>query len=154
MKIKLLFLTLILSLSSGHLLAQDQMFRKLSEDKNISTIIISKTLLSMASNVDMGGIDSNKLFEKLDNIEIYSSENKKSFKKIKKEADKIKKDRAYEILVKAQKKGKDFSVFGKKGSGDIFSDIIIPLEEGSKYTIVRMLGSFTMEDIQNATDNI
>lgn len=155
MKIKLLFLALVLALGSmNYVQAQDQRFRDLSNDKNVSTIIISKTLLSMAKNIDMGSFDSNKLLEKIDSFEIYSNENKKAFKKIKKEVGKINKDKSYEILMKTQKNGEDFSVFAKRGFGDTFNDIIIPMEEGEKYTIIRMLGSFTMEDILDATQNM
>ncbi len=51
--------------------AQTNMFDRLSNKKEISTVYISKSLLGMMPNMDMGGADIKGLANKLEQLEIY-----------------------------------------------------------------------------------
>lgn len=149
MKFKLFFFVLILSILPTYLLAQDNYFSKLHNDKNISTIIISKTLLSLSGNVDVGGVNVKNISDKIDRVELFNSDNKKAIKQMKKELSNVTKDNTYEIIMKIKDNNNDISIIGKKDTEGIFRDVVFPVEAGSKYSIVRMLGAFTTEDIQS-----
>lgn len=128
--------------------AQDQMFDKFSKNNDISTVSISKALLSMAGNMDMGGANIKSLSNKLERMEIYSSENKNAAALMKAEAGKIATDKSFEVLMTVKDKGDQTTFYAKRNKGDNFKDLIMVVNDPDECTIIRIVGTFTMEDIQ------
>ncbi len=97
MKIKGLLIAVVFMLSAVAVQAQDKMFEKFSDNKDITTVYISKALLSMVPNMDAGGVNVKGLANKLEKLEIYTSENKGAMKTMASEAQVMKKNKAYEF---------------------------------------------------------
>jgi hypothetical protein len=99
MKAKKLFVLIIAMMLPVLSFAQSRLMSDLSDDKNIKTTYISKTMLKLASgvlgnSVDLAvgsGIDLNKVLDSVNTIEIVSTEKKGKVKKIQKAVDKLKK---------------------------------------------------------------
>ncbi len=94
MKLKGLLTAFVFMLSLIAVQAQDKMFERFSNNKDITTVYISKALLSMVPNMDTGGMNVKGLTNKLEQLEIYTSENKNSIKQMMLEAKSKKKNKA------------------------------------------------------------
>ncbi len=148
MKLKALLIAIAVVVGSVAVQAQEQMFEKFSKNNDISTVFISKALLSMAGNMDMGGANIKSLSNKLERMEIYSSENKTATALMKVEAGKIASDKAFEVLMTVKDKGDHITFYAKRNKGDSFKDLIMVINDTDECTIIRIVGTFTMEDIQ------
>ncbi|MBK5721720.1 DUF4252 domain-containing protein [Dysgonomonas sp. Marseille-P4677] len=148
MKIKVLFTSVMLILSSM-MIAQNNMFDRLSNNKDISTVYISKSLLGMMPKMDMGGADIKGLASKLEQLEIYSSENSKEASKLMRtEIEAMVKAKTYETLMSIKDKGDNITFYAHKEK-ERFKDLIMFINAPDECTIIRIVGNFTAEDIQS-----
>ena len=132
--------------------AQD-LFEKLGNHDHITTVYISKALLNMfpamADKVDVNGVDVKNIVAKLEQIDIYTSENKEASQLIRTEANKLQsQSRTYEVLMRI-KDGSDNIVFYAEKVKDRFKSLVMFVDSGEECTLIRLLGSFTAEDVQN-----
>ena len=130
--------------------ANAQIFDGFSKNKNISSVYVSKTLLKLAGgmDMDMGGIEVKSLINKLDGVEIYTSENASGIKELNAAKDKISSIKDYELLMKVNEDGDDVTFFVKQ-TNDVITDFVMFALEPNESTVIRIVGAFTMEDIQN-----
>jgi len=134
--------------------AQD-LFSKLGDNEHITSVYISKALLkmfpAMAEKVDVDGVDVKEIVAKLEQIDIYTSDNKEASQLIRTEAQKLQSQRKnYEVLMKI-KDGNDKVTFYAEKEKDRFKSLIMFVDGGDECTLIRLLGSFTSEDIQKVT---
>jgi len=153
MKMRLFFTTVIFLFSLVVVQAQNnEMFERLSNHKDITTVYISKSLLSMMPNMVEGGPDIKALAGKLEQLEIYNSNgNKEANKMIRKEMDDLVKTKTYETLMMV-KDGTDnvtFYAYQEKGR---FKDLVMFVNDPEECTIIRIMGNFTAEDIQKVVE--
>jgi len=150
MKAKNLIIAIILLFCFSSVNAQTKNpFEKLSNDKKITTVFISKGLLSLAPNMDINanGIDIKELVNKLEQLEIYTSEEKGGVQLMKTVINSFKENKTYEVLMKI-KDGNENVTFYVQKDKDIFKELVMSVEDEGESTIIRMKGSFTAEDIQ------
>ena len=137
--------------------AQD-LFEKLGDNENITSVYISKALLKMVpgmvtEQVNVEGVDIGNIINKLEQIDIYTSDNKEGSQLIRAEAKKLQsQNKSYEVLMKI-KDGGDNVIFYAEKEKDKFKSLIMFADDGDECTLIRLLGSFTAEDIQNITKN-
>lgn len=162
-----LFITAML-----HAQKSQKFFDKLSKDDNISSVLITKSLLQMGGKSQIGSINTKEIIDKLDRIEVYNLEQKKDSKKdvktgssstvekknivlnIKQELDDLLKDKDYELIMNVIMNVKDgrqdvrFIMRKDKVDTQVINELIMFVEQASgDLNIIRMLGAFTMEDI-------
>ncbi|NDV93728.1 DUF4252 domain-containing protein [Dysgonomonas sp. 521] len=156
MKLKGLLLMLVFMFSFIAVQAQDKMFERFSNNKDITTVYISKALLSMVPNMagaDMGGVNVKSLANKLEQLEIYTSDSKKAFKEMLSEADAMKKNKAYETLMSVKDKDQVVNFYAQRDGNGKFKDLIMFVNEESECTVIRIVGNFTMEDLQKVVNS-
>jgi hypothetical protein len=156
------YLIIVLSLLSVQAgFAQDMLsdlFGKLDGQKSITQVTISKSLLStmmpsMTSSVNMNGIDVKAIISKLDQIDIYTTENAEMKKLMNKEVTAyFKGNKVYEILMKVKDEENNVVFYGKKDN-NYFTSLVMFInnEYENESTLIRLLGSFATQDIQNLT---
>lgn len=154
MKPKALLIAIALILGiSGSIKAQTNMFEKFSNSKNITTVFVSKSLLSMMPNMDMGGVNVKSLSKKLEQLEIYTGESKDAMKLMKAEMNALAKNKSYEVLMTVKDDDEHVIFYAQKDKGDSFKDLIMFVSDSDDCTIIRIVGHFTTEDIQNVIKN-
>lgn len=148
------FLITILALSAVLMAnAQANLFEKLSNNKNVTTVYISKALLSMMpADMDMGGANIKGLASKLEKIEIYTSENKEAIALMKAETEFLKKNKGYEALMTV-KETDNHVMFYAQQDKDKFKDLLMLVDQPNQSVIIRIIGSFTSEDIQSVMNS-
>ena len=154
MKTKIILTSLLLMFGLMAVQAQNSdMFEKLSNHKDVTTVYISKSLLNMMPNLDTGGADIKSLAGKLEQLEIYNTNgNKEANSLIRKEVEALTKSKTYETLMKI-KDGTDNVTFYAHKEKDRFKDLIMFVNEPDDCTIIRIMGNFTAEDIQKVMDS-
>ena len=150
MKLKGLFIALAFILSATAIQAQSSLFNKLGNNKSINSIYISKTMLGMASNMSMGAANIKVIANKLEQLEIYTSETKDAANMMKKEMGALSKNKMYDLLMNMRDGESNTSFYALKVK-DNFKELIMITDESESCVIIRMVGDFTMEDIQKVT---
>jgi hypothetical protein len=151
MKTKSLIIVILLFTAlSGF--SQKNVFEKFADQKEITQVTITKALLkmfpSMTSSVDMNGIDVNKIINKLEQIDIFISENEDAKKMMRKEITAFfKTDKSYEVLMKIKDEKDNIVFYGQKDNGFVKS-LVMFIDDDDECVIIQLLGRFTMHDIQ------
>lgn len=152
MKIKTTILTFCLILFSLLTHAQNKIFDDIEKTKDVQSIHVSKSLLSMISEMDTGNTDIalSHLADKLKQIDVYTSQSADAAKFMKTQANKFANDKSYETFMSVKNQSQSIIFYGKK-EGETFKELIMAIEEQSGYKIMRFIGEFTAKDIQKVT---
>ncbi len=152
MKTKNLFIALMLLIGITAAQAQTSkttMFDKFSNNKDITAVFISKAMLgSMSGDQSVNGIDIEGLKGKLDQIEIYTSEKAEACKSFRSEMEVVKKGKTYEVLMSIKDGDQNINFYAQKDK-EKFSELLMFVDQPDECVIIRILGSFTSDDIQN-----
>lgn len=147
-------IAIILLLVCAAMQAQAQkssLFDNLSNDKDVTTVFVSKALLSMMPRIDNCDADIKSISNKLNQIEIYSTESARAIKIIKTEMLLLCNSKRYERIMQVKDKG-DNVIFLAEHKDNVFKDLIMFVEDGKEYTVIRLIGTFTPDDIQKVTN--
>lgn len=152
MKTRILLITILSVCSILGLKAQENMFDRLSNHKEITTVYISKSLLKLMPNIDAGGADIKGLVGKLEQLEIYNCEkNKDAIKMMRQEIASLVKANKYEVLMKVKEKTNNVTFYAYKEK-DRIKDLIMFVDDTNDCTIIRIQGNFTTDDIQKVVE--
>lgn len=131
---------------------QSSLFDRFSHNKNITTVFITRAMLNMAPNdMGMGNVMIKNLAKKLDQIEIYTSDTKEAASLMKASVSSFSRNKSYELLMSI-KDGDDLTTFYGVKNNDIFKELIMVTSETTDCVIIRMIGTFTIEDIQKVAN--
>ncbi|QIK59392.1 DUF4252 domain-containing protein [Dysgonomonas sp. HDW5A] len=127
----------------------NDIFKQLSNTKGIQVVYISKTMLGMMPNMDMPGVDIGNIAGKLESLEIYSSEETSASRRLIYVSEDLLKGGNYETLMLIKDNDSRTAFYVKKNKSNQGSEMLMITEDGSDATIIRFLGSFTVQDIKN-----
>lgn len=148
MKTKIYLITILLIFSFLTVNAQEDIFEKLSNHEDITTVYISKSLLNLMPDVNTGGANIKGLTGKLEQLEIYNTEGSKDASKLmKQEIAGLVKSKKYEILMKVKEKDNNVTFYVYKEKERI-KDLIMFVDDMDECSIIRVKGDFSAEDVQ------
>ena len=147
---KKIFVLLLFACSLVQLQAQ-ALFDKLSREKDVSTVYVSKALLSMMPKIGSADTDIKSISNKLTQIEIYTTKSGKAIKLIQAEMKSLYNNRHYERIMQVKENGENVIFFAEQ-QGNNFKDLIMFVESSQEYTVIRLMGTFTPDDIQKVTN--
>ena len=155
MKQKFLIIIILISFVSFGLQAQnnDSIFNRLSENKEITKIVVPKNQIEQSESMNIG-LKTKDLSKKIDVIEIYASGDKDAIAEMKQEVSKFDNDADYEELMNIKDDGETVTTYAKLVSEGLFKEIILVAGQDSECAIIRMIGAFSLEDVQGVTDSI
>ena len=155
MKTKSLYITLVLLLSVTVAHAQDstsRMFDKFEKNKEVTTVFISKAVLGLipSATASVEGVDIGELKDKLEQLEIYTSKNADACKTFRIEMEAVQKEKNVEMLMSIKDKGDTIKFYARKDGGKI-KELLMFVNEPDECVIIRLLGSFTSDDVKKIT---
>lgn len=157
MKLKYLAIVILFVSSIFSVQAQSSvLFNKLEDNDKVTVIYISKALLNMAgTKIDATKANIGGLMNKLEQLEIYSTEDAQTAKMMNAEASRHIKNNTYESLMKVKDGSEriDFLVTKDNGKKDQIKEFIMFIAGENESTIIRLLGTFTMNDVQKVMDD-
>ncbi|MGI6048543.1 MAG: DUF4252 domain-containing protein [Petrimonas sp.] len=150
-------LSILFLASVSFAFAQKNPFEKFSDMDGVTSVYISKTMLSLIpknSKMDYGGVNVGGFLNKLTSILILTSEDQKIAPQMLSLAnDRIKKGHDYELLMRVKSDNNDNVNFFMKGKPENITELImIVAGNDGENMIMQFLGNFTLQDIQQMTE--
>lgn len=149
-------LSILLLMSFTFTFAQKNPFEQFSEMDGVTSVYISKTMLSMIpknSKMNYGGVNVGSFLNKLSSILILTSEDQKIAPQMLSMANNRVKGRDYELLMRVKSDDNDNVNFFMKGKPeDIRELIMIVAGNDGENVVMQFLGNFTLDDIQKMTE--
>lgn len=140
-------ITLLLSLCSLMSYAQGSFFDKFADMDGVTSVYISKAMLSMMPNMKTEGINIGEVAGKLDNIQILTCEKADLIPKIKKEIEYINPKNGYEELMRVNDGGDKTTIYLKKDKSGK-KEFVLLSGEKKEFTIVVITGDLSLQEIQ------
>ncbi len=141
-------LTILFALAIVSASAQiSKLFERYSDTKGVTSVYISKTMLSMIPDLKTNGLELNGMTQKINSIRVLTTENTDMITRMSNELNtEIKKDR-YEILLSANDDGEKAVIYLKTDAKGV-NDYLIVAQEPTELSIVLISGTLTPADIQ------
>ncbi len=136
--------------------AQKNPFEQFSEMDGVTSVYISKTMLSMIpknSKMNYGGVNVGSFLNKLSSILILTSEDREIAPQMLSMANDRVKGRDYELLMRVKSDDNDNVNFFMKGKPENISELImIVAGSDGENVVMQFLGNFTLDDIRKMTE--
>ena len=139
-------------LVSSEISAQEATFKKYSGTKGVSTVFISKGMLSMIP-IEKGKHDAYaRVARKLDYIRILNCDKPALAAQIKQHSrESIKKTR-YEVVMQMSEDGESTTIYRRKVKNGRYEYILIE-EEKNEINIIMTIGNVSIDELKNLTKN-
>ena len=129
--------------------AQQSFFDKYAEMEGVTSVYISKNMLSLLPNVNstVNGIHIGNIASRLDNIHILSSDESAIISKLRKETADINTQNGYEELMRVRENGEKTTIYLKDKKGKK-KEFVLLVDEKDELTIISIVGDLTLQEIQ------
>ena len=131
--------------------AQMEFIEKYESDKKATYVYVGKTMLQMvgAKQFSMPGRDMSAIADKINGIQIITSEDASTAARIKADVAEAVKKYGYEVLMKANEEDTKMTIYFLQDKKDSY--VLMSVAEGEEAHLIAFTGSFTMEDIAKMT---
>lgn len=128
--------------------AQQELFKKYSDMKNVSSVYISKAMLDMNPSLFTEDIYIGKAASQLNSVQIISTMDNKIKPEMLKDIRELVKSSRYELLMK-QKGTVSSSEFYVSRKGDKVKELVMVINGAASLKFVYLEGEMTTKDVQN-----
>ncbi|MBD5364554.1 MAG: DUF4252 domain-containing protein [Bacteroides sp.] len=151
---KKFILTLLLTLfSSLGALAQTKLYEACRSDSQFECVFIGKAMLRMVNShkLHVKGMDLNTVIEKLESIEVISTEKAKASTKLNEMITKeFAPEKKYEIMMEAKDEEDTVTIYCRKLNDKTNEYVLVNAYTGDhETTVIILTGSITPEDLKN-----
>jgi len=133
--------------------AQVKEFEKYADTKNVTYVYISKFMLRMVgkgSSPSVPGVNTQSIMNKLNGIQIISSEEKTSAARLKAETQNIIKQGKYELLLQVDEDDEKVHIYHREGKQQ--SVVVMLSDDDGEVSVIVFSGTFTLEDVMKMTE--
>lgn len=146
----------ILLVNLAFAFGQKNTLKDYAEKEGLTTVVLSKSMLSMFpknADISYGGLNVGEFLDKLSGINIYMSPKGEAANKLVKYATDFMKTPGYEMLMGVKtEKGEDANLY-IRGTEENISELVLIVQGKSKESaVMQFLGNFTLEDIQKMVE--
>lgn len=147
MKNKAIILFIVLCGLAVTLRAQSGIFEKYAEMENVTSVYVSKSMMQMIpAMVGNVRLETDSIKNKLESLQLLSSSNSEKIALIKKDF-KNSLSKNHEELMKIRDDGTRIDFYALK-NGDEIRELIMLYDSDSSYTVIQLLGKFSLSDVQ------
>lgn len=144
---KKIILVMVMALTCNMMFAQSALFKKYDNVKGVSTVYISKALLSLIPEMHTGNKDISKIAGKLDHVQILSCERPSLVSEIESEAISYFKNGGYTNLMKVSDDGGQTIIYGKSLDNGKNEFVLFSYMD-DEVNIINVMGKVTLNDIK------
>lgn len=124
----------------------NQLFDKYTDTEGVTSVYISKAMFRMMPTMENIGLNLMNMKGKMESLYVLSTMKKELITQMRKEFSQlIQKD--HEELMRVRD-GKTRTTFYGNMKGDIVKDLLMLSETEEQFTVIQLLGNFTLQDIQ------
>ena len=149
-KIILCVAMMVLSLQAN---AQVKEFEKYADTKNVTYVYISKFMLRMVgkgSSPSVPGVNTQSIMNKLNGIQIISTEENSAAARLKAETQSIIKQGKYELLLQVDEDDEKVHIYHREGKQQ--SVVVMLSDDDGEVSVIVFSGTFTLEDVMKMTE--
>ena len=150
MNIKYVILVFLLTVSNV-CMAQNHIFDKYADVDDVTTVYISKKMFQLMPSMANTGLELENMKNKIDALQILTTENKERADMLKKSFSTIIKKEHEELM--RIKENDTHTTFHILQEGTIIKELIMLVIEPNEFTVIYLSGNFTIDDIQEITKN-
>ncbi|MFV0545450.1 MAG: DUF4252 domain-containing protein [Bacteroides sp.] len=150
MRTNYFILTLIALMLALGAKAQNKLFDKYSDMRNVSSVYISKAMLSVQTEILTDDVNIGKVANELEGIYIISTLDKAIKTELRKDIQKLISNGKYELLMK-QKGTASNSAFYIQRKGEKIRELIMVMDGAASLRFIALVGNLSIKDIQNIT---
>ncbi len=132
--------------------AQDKLFEKYADMDDVEAVYISQKMFDLMSNINSGGLDLMYLRERVDNLQILTTKKKEISAQMQKDFRDLD-YKSYEVLMRVKEENEQVHFYIKQ-DGTIINEMIMLADSSSEYVVIRLIGKFTLQDIQQMAQRI
>ena len=132
-------------------MAQSNLFDKYADMKDVTSVYISKKMFQLMPSAGDTGLKLETVKDKIESLNILTTENKEQAELLKKEFSTIIKKNHEELM--RIKDNDTHTTFHILQDGPKIKELIMLVSETDEFTIIHLTGSFTLEDIQKITQD-
>jgi len=127
--------------------AQNKLFAKYADMDNVTSVYISKAMFQMMPVINNVGVDLMNLKGKIESLQLVSSDNKDRKAQMKKDFSQLVTSQFQELM--RVKDDKSNVRFYSNMQGDQIKELLMLAEDDDSYTVIQLIGNFTLKDIQD-----
>ncbi len=150
MKWRSVLVIIIVFISSVTAFAQESVLSNLSELKGVSTVYISKSMLSTMKGRSFNNLNIGNIAGKLNNLEILNIDNNSSVRRARIQLKTLNKDKSLEVIMKMKDDDDMTTIYGERKGGN-YTKVVMVVDEGDEITIINMSGQIKLDQISNLT---
>lgn len=132
--------------------AQNKLFDKYADMDHITCINITKTMFEMMPEIQTNGLNMMNLKGKIESLQILTTENAEQKNNLRKDFLPFT-GKEYEELMRIKSDSTKANFYVKK-KGEQISELILLADHKDNFSVIRLLGNFTLQDIQNIAKEI
>jgi hypothetical protein len=134
--------------------AQMEFIEKYEDNKKATYVYVGKAMLKLVGTNKFaapGGRDLSAIADKLNSMQIVSSEDKQTSDKLKADVAETVKKHKFDILVKASDEGSKVTIYFMEGKAENY--VLIAANEDNETNVIAISGTFTYEDMEKMSRN-
>ena len=126
--------------------AQNKLFDKYADMDNVTSIYISKAMFQMMPATVNAGVNLSNLKGKLESLQLLTSDNKDRKAQMKKDFSELVTSQLQELM--RVKDDKSNVRFYSNTQGDQIKELLLLVDDEDSFTVIQLIGNFTLKDIQ------
>ena len=142
-------IALLMTLCSVFSYGQQSFFDKYAEMDGVTSVYITKSMLSLfpKGQTNVNGVNIGNIANRLDNIQILSSDEPSIVTKLRKETADINTKNGYEELMRIREDGEKTTIYFRDKKNEK-KEFVLLTDEKNELTIISIVGDLTLEEIQ------
>ncbi|MBQ6433457.1 MAG: DUF4252 domain-containing protein [Bacteroidaceae bacterium] len=149
---KRFIIALALLVSTVASFAQREFINHFGNVDGITSIYVSKTMIRLLPKLDAGNMDLKKISQKLESVQILTSESTKAASRLRKGCQELFKRDSYEPLMEVKESGKDSATIYLRELGKGRNSYVIFAGDDADLSVIVITGTISVEDIQSITE--
>lgn len=151
MKIKYLIITLLCLTCTQFSFAQNsnKLFDKYADMDNVTSVYISKAMFKMMPTMETAGLNLVNMKGKVESLQVLTTQRKDLTTKMRDEFSHLVTKQHSELM--RVRDGKTKATFYAIMQGDLVKDMVMLADTDEGFTVIQLLGNFTLQDIQEIT---
>lgn len=127
----------------------DALFEKYAEKDGVTSVYISKKMFQLMPSMETAGLNLINMKGKIESLQILTCENESLQEQMRKDfSGLIKKE--HEELMRVRD-GESRITFYIKQKGELINELIMLSDDEREFSVIQLLGQFTLQDIQEIT---
>ncbi|MDH6343008.1 hypothetical protein M2480_001966 [Parabacteroides sp. PFB2-12] len=151
MKAKYVVIAIMCLLFSQAGMAQtnNKLFDKYADMDNVTSVYISKAMFQMMPNIETAGLSLMNMKGKVESLQVLNTERMDLVPQMRNEFGKLIKSSHSELM--RVRDGKTKATFYANMQGETVKDLLMLADTDSTFTVIQLVGHFTLQDIQEIT---